>query len=136
MKEVEMYVILCSLIPQCYLYLVTREAMEGSCSLSSTDEFVQQYAWGSSQDPVPQKIDWDSTLRETMFRRRIPFAQMAFATVLGVAGGVYIYRPYFEPLQKSSGQQNQDVSKNLSQSEENQSSLAENLEQAEARRST
>ncbi|XP_029935556.1 protein PIGBOS1 isoform X3 [Myripristis murdjan] len=110
--------------------------MTKSCPAARLHSILPTCQLGSSQDPVPQKIDWDSTLRETMFRRRIPFAQMAFATVLGVAGGVYIYRPYFEPLQKSSGQQNQDVSKNLSQSEENQSSLAENLEQAEARRST
>jgi len=31
-----------------------------------------------------------------MLGRRIPFNQVAFATVIGVAGGVYIYRPYFE----------------------------------------
>ncbi|XP_060895023.1 protein PIGBOS1 [Labrus mixtus] len=44
-----------------------------------------------------------------MFHRRIPFTQLAFATLLGVAGGVYIYRPYFEL--KPSGQKNQDVPK-------------------------
>ncbi|XP_071766408.1 protein PIGBOS1 [Centroberyx gerrardi] len=68
-----------------------------------------------------------------MFRQRIPFTQMAIATMLGVAGGVYIYRPYFEPLQKSPGQQNQDVPKNQSQLEENYLSVPENPEQAEAR---
>lgn len=36
---------------------------------------------------------------------------MAFAVLLGVAGGIYIYKPYFEPPSKSSGQQNQDVPK-------------------------
>ncbi|XP_022072470.1 protein PIGBOS1 [Acanthochromis polyacanthus] len=46
-----------------------------------------------------------------MFRRRMPFTQLAFATVLGVAGGFYIYRPYFETVPKTSGQQNQDVPK-------------------------
>ncbi|XP_037648267.1 protein PIGBOS1 isoform X2 [Sebastes umbrosus] len=46
-----------------------------------------------------------------MFRRRIPFSQIALATVLGVAGGIYIYKPYFEPGLKTSGQQNQDVPK-------------------------
>ncbi|XP_039994632.1 protein PIGBOS1 [Xiphias gladius] len=46
-----------------------------------------------------------------MFRRRIPFTQMAFATLLGVAGGLYIYRPYFEPVPKSSGRQNVGESK-------------------------
>ncbi|XP_021441938.2 protein PIGBOS1 [Oncorhynchus mykiss] len=48
-----------------------------------------------------------------MFRRRIPFAQIAFATVLGVAGGVYIYRPIFEP------QHNNSVPETLSQTEDN-----------------
>ncbi|XP_074522367.1 protein PIGBOS1 [Halichoeres trimaculatus] len=46
-----------------------------------------------------------------MFRRRIPFTQVAFATLLGVAGGVYIYRPSFEPVLKNSGQKNQDEPK-------------------------
>ncbi|XP_054466661.1 protein PIGBOS1 [Anoplopoma fimbria] len=46
-----------------------------------------------------------------MFRRRMPFTQIALATVLGVAGGIYIYRPYFEPVLKPSGQQNLDVPK-------------------------
>ncbi|XP_028258208.1 protein PIGBOS1 [Parambassis ranga] len=44
-----------------------------------------------------------------MFRQRLPFTQLAFAAVLGVIGGVYIYRPYFDS--KTSGQQNQDVPK-------------------------
>uniref|UniRef100_A0AAQ4P1D8 Protein PIGBOS1 n=1 Tax=Gasterosteus aculeatus aculeatus TaxID=481459 RepID=A0AAQ4P1D8_GASAC len=38
----------------------------------------------------------------------LPFSQIAVATLLGIAGGYYIYRPYFEPVQKSSDQQNQD----------------------------
>ncbi|XP_071344445.1 protein PIGBOS1 [Trachinotus anak] len=46
-----------------------------------------------------------------MFRRRVPFTQIAFATLLGVAGGMYIYRPYFEPVPKNSGQQNQGMPK-------------------------
>ncbi|KAJ0002119.1 hypothetical protein NQD34_001915 [Periophthalmus magnuspinnatus] len=32
-------------------------------------------------------------------RIRMPFTQMAMAILLGVAGGVYIYKPCFEPLQ-------------------------------------
>ncbi|XP_065139770.1 protein PIGBOS1 [Paramisgurnus dabryanus] len=28
--------------------------------------------------------------------RRIPFHQIAFATLVGVAGGVYVYKPMFE----------------------------------------
>ncbi|KAI5097911.1 ras-related protein Rab-27A [Silurus meridionalis] len=31
-----------------------------------------------------------------MFPRRIPFNQIAFATLVGVGGGIYIYRPMFE----------------------------------------
>ncbi|CAL9701836.1 unnamed protein product [Knipowitschia caucasica] len=31
-------------------------------------------------------------------RIRIPFTQVVFATLLGVAGGFYIYKPSFEPL--------------------------------------
>ncbi|XP_040895982.1 protein PIGBOS1 [Toxotes jaculatrix] len=46
-----------------------------------------------------------------MFRQRIPFTQIAFATLLGVAGGIYIYRPYFDLVPKTSGQQHQDVPK-------------------------
>ncbi|XP_069379640.1 protein PIGBOS1 [Paralichthys olivaceus] len=46
-----------------------------------------------------------------MFRRRVPFTQMAFAMLLGVAGGLYIYRPYFEPVLKTSRQQNQGEAK-------------------------
>lgn len=46
-----------------------------------------------------------------MFRQRIPFTQIAFATVLGVGGGIYIYKPCFEEQLKPSGQQNQDVPK-------------------------
>nr|XP_043873892.1 protein PIGBOS1 [Solea senegalensis] len=41
-----------------------------------------------------------------MFRRRIPLTQMAFAALLGVTGGFYIYKPYFESETKTSAQQN------------------------------
>lgn len=40
-----------------------------------------------------------------MFRRRIPFTQIAFTTLLGVVGGIYIYRPYFEPDVKTPEEQ-------------------------------
>nr|XP_046242119.1 protein PIGBOS1 [Scatophagus argus] len=44
--------------------------------------------------------------------RRIPLTQMVFVTLLGVGGGIYIYKPYFEPvLQTPDRQQNQDVPK-------------------------
>ncbi|GAA6227824.1 protein PIGBOS1 [Lates japonicus] len=69
-----------------------------------------------------------------MLRRRIPFTQMAFATLLGVAGGVYIYRPYFEPVLKSSGQQDQDVPKKLDVTDSNDSSLPGNTSQTETRK--
>lgn len=35
-----------------------------------------------------------------MFGRRIPFNQIAVATLVGVVGGVYIYRPIFEAPRK------------------------------------
>ncbi|MEE6503012.1 hypothetical protein FKM82_004710 [Ascaphus truei] len=35
------------------------------------------------------------TITDEMYRR-FNFAQIVFATVLGVAGGVYIYKPIFE----------------------------------------
>ncbi|XP_062242633.1 protein PIGBOS1 [Platichthys flesus] len=41
-----------------------------------------------------------------MFRRRVPFPQKALAMLLGVAGGLYIYRPFFEPMLKKSSKQN------------------------------
>ena len=54
---------------------------------------------------------WDFILKEVMFGRRIPFTQIAFVSLLGVGGGIYIYRPYFEHELKTPGQQNQDVPK-------------------------
>ncbi|XP_053128531.1 protein PIGBOS1 [Hemicordylus capensis] len=37
-------------------------------------------------------------------RGRLTFSQMLLAMLLGVAGGVYIYKPLFEPpLQKQNG---------------------------------
>lgn len=38
-----------------------------------------------------------------MFPRRIPFNQIAFATLLGVGGGIYIYRPMFERDRRKAG---------------------------------
>ncbi|XP_018978590.2 protein PIGBOS1 [Cyprinus carpio] len=35
-----------------------------------------------------------------MFGRLVPFHQIAFATLVGVVGGVYIYRPVFEAPRK------------------------------------
>ena len=85
--------------------------------------------------PVPQH--WDCILKEVMFRRRLPFTQIAFATLLGVAGGFYIYRPYFEPVVRpSEQQQNQDVPKKQNEEDWNTLSLPGNSSQAEARRST
>ncbi|XP_026234592.1 protein PIGBOS1 [Anabas testudineus] len=46
-----------------------------------------------------------------MLRRRIPFNQVAFATLLGVASGIYIYKPYFDSLLKTSGQEKENVPK-------------------------
>ncbi|XP_066540974.1 protein PIGBOS1 [Hoplias malabaricus] len=48
-----------------------------------------------------------------MLPRRIPFNQIAFATLLGVAGGVYIYKPMFElPRQPESVKKTQAVQTN------------------------
>lgn len=49
--------------------------------------------------------------REIMLRRRMPFRHVAFATLLGVGGGIYIYRPYYELQMKTSEQQKEDVPK-------------------------
>ncbi|TRY90155.1 hypothetical protein DNTS_033343 [Danionella cerebrum] len=40
-------------------------------------------------------------LHWTMLPRRIPFHQLVFAAILGVCGGIYIYKPMFEPLKKT-----------------------------------
>ncbi|KAM7406162.1 hypothetical protein PAMP_000559 [Pampus punctatissimus] len=58
-----------------------------------------------------------------MFRQRIPLTQIVFATVLGFCGGIYIYKPCFQPELKPSGQQNQDVPKEQNKTEGNNSSL-------------
>lgn len=55
--------------------------------------------------------DHPESEKEVMFRRRLPFTQIAFATVLGVAGGVYIYKPYFQQEPKTSEEKNLDVPK-------------------------
>ncbi|XP_051580315.1 protein PIGBOS1 [Myxocyprinus asiaticus] len=44
-----------------------------------------------------------------MFRRRIPFNQIAFATLVGVVGGVYVYRPLFEPPRKPPAAPNEEL---------------------------
>ncbi|XP_058244388.1 protein PIGBOS1 [Hemibagrus wyckioides] len=47
-----------------------------------------------------------------MFSRRIPFNQIAFATVLGVGGGIYIYRPMFEPQRRKTSAGNEAGTEN------------------------
>ncbi|KAG9273455.1 protein PIGBOS1 [Astyanax mexicanus] len=45
-----------------------------------------------------------------MLPRRIPFNQIAFATLLGVGGGIYIYKPMFEhPRRSRSTPSQQDI---------------------------
>ena len=61
---------------------------------------------------------------------------MAFATLLGVAGGLYIYRPYFETVPKTSGQQNQGMLKTQNKADWKNYSLQGNPLQTEARSST
>ncbi|KAF7211974.1 protein PIGBOS1 [Nothobranchius furzeri] len=49
--------------------------------------------------------------------RRLPFTQLALATALGVVGGMYIYKPYFEQASKKSEQLTQDVPKKQNESD-------------------
>ncbi|XP_056621717.1 protein PIGBOS1 [Triplophysa dalaica] len=44
-----------------------------------------------------------------MFGRRIPFHQIAVATLVGVMGGVYVYRPMFEPPKKPQSAPDQEL---------------------------
>ncbi|XP_076012051.1 protein PIGBOS1 [Genypterus blacodes] len=62
-----------------------------------------------------------------MFRGRIPFTQMAFATLLGFGGGIYIYRPLFGPVQKLVGQHDQDEPNTEEQTDTNNSALPKNI---------
>ncbi|XP_060779045.1 protein PIGBOS1 [Neoarius graeffei] len=39
-----------------------------------------------------------------MIPRRIPFNQIAFATLVGVGGGIYIYRPMFESHRRNTSE--------------------------------
>ncbi|XP_067275920.1 protein PIGBOS1 [Pseudorasbora parva] len=48
-----------------------------------------------------------------MFGRRVPFNQIAFATLVGVVGGVYIYRPIFMPARKPLSAPDQDLKPDL-----------------------
>lgn len=66
---------------------------------------------------VPQVHIWfcGVILKEAMIRRRIPFMQIAFVTLIGVGGGVYIYRPYFVNNMKTPVEQNQNVPKKQSE---------------------
>ena len=54
-----------------------------------------------------------------MIGHRVPFTSIAFATVLGVAGGVYIYKPFFESQMKNQGPEKhkQEVPNTLNQPE-------------------
>ncbi|XP_047219612.1 protein PIGBOS1 [Girardinichthys multiradiatus] len=66
-----------------------------------------------------------------MFRRRLPFSQLILAAVLGVAGGIYIYRPYFESRPKAFEQQNQDVPKKGNETDRSRSPLPGSTSQTE-----
>ncbi|XP_076851421.1 protein PIGBOS1 [Brachyhypopomus gauderio] len=45
-----------------------------------------------------------------MFSRRIPLHQVAFATLLGVGGGIYIYKPVFvTPRERTSDPPERDI---------------------------
>ncbi|XP_046721118.1 protein PIGBOS1 [Silurus meridionalis] len=55
-----------------------------------------------------------------MFPRRIPFNQIAFATLVGVGGGIYIYRPMFE-----SPRRNQEAGSKAETRNEGQNNVGE-----------
>ncbi|KAL3065430.1 hypothetical protein OYC64_015580 [Pagothenia borchgrevinki] len=82
--------------------------------------------------------NWDFILKEVMFRRRIPFVDVFFATLVGVAGGVYIFSPVFapQPEPKASEQQNQDVPQKPKETDLYISPLQGNTSQTETKRST
>lgn len=45
-----------------------------------------------------------------MFRRRIPLNEIAVATLLGVVGGIYVYKPMFElPKKHESAEPQEDI---------------------------
>lgn len=46
-----------------------------------------------------------------MYRRRIPFTNIAFAAVLGIGSAVYIYKPYFDQNAIIPRRQNEEVPK-------------------------
>lgn len=58
---------------------------------------------------------WKLKLAEDMYRRRIPFTNVAFAAVLGVGSAVYIYKPYFDQHATITRQQNEEVPKKPSE---------------------
>lgn len=57
-----------------------------------------------------------------MYRRRIPFTNVAFAAVLGIGSAFYIYKPYFDQNATITRRQNEEVPKK--QSEVDKSSSA------------
>ncbi|XP_039514545.1 protein PIGBOS1 [Pimephales promelas] len=64
-----------------------------------------------------------------MFGRRIPFNQIAVATLVGVVGGVYIYRPIFEAPKKPPIAPDQDLKPD---SKEQKAEATQQEEQANA----
>lgn len=50
-----------------------------------------------------------------MYRRRIPFTNMAFATVLGIGSAMYIYKPYYEQGKGAPKQQKEEAPKKTSE---------------------
>lgn len=64
---------------------------------------------------------WDFKSKEVMYRRRIPFAHVILATVLGVGSAMYIYKPYFELKIQTTGRQNESVPKKQSEMDDSSS---------------
>lgn len=50
-----------------------------------------------------------------MYRRRIPFTNVAFAAVLGIGSAVYIYKPYFDQNTTMTRRQMEEVPKKQSE---------------------
>lgn len=70
----------------------------------------------------PVVHSWKPKLGEDMYRRRIPFTNVVFATVLGIGSAVYIYKPYFDQNLTTKRQQNEDVLKKQSEVDKSPSS--------------
>lgn len=66
-----------------------------------------------------------------MFRRRIPFNEIAVATLVGVVGGIYVYKPMFEPPKKpQSAELQEDTKVNVTTVPDNSASTGQSLDKS------